>query len=150
MSYLHSKGVLHGDLTGGNVLLVEGDTELSPDRLRAKVADFGLSRSLQVASRLETETYGTVTHMPPELLVDGIMSKAGDVFAFGVLLWWMYTGQHPWDEYRQAQIIYRIATLKETLQCTDETPAGYKELVSWCFEYDRHDRPTFEQVATAL
>lgn len=108
------------DLTGGNVLLVEGDTELSPDRLRAKVhllphyscsrrlfmgrntvinpavilparvpqcacrcgrlacnhgelaignlprmqvADFGLSRSLQVASRLETETYGTVTHM---------------------------------------------------------------------------------------
>lgn len=44
----------------------------------------------------------------------------------------------------------QIATLKETLQCTDETPAGYKELVSWCFEYDRHDRPTFEQVATAL
>ena len=29
---------------------------------------------------------GTVTHMPPELLMDGILTKAADVYAFGVLL----------------------------------------------------------------
>ena len=29
---------------------------------------------------------GTVTHMPPELLMNGILTKAADVYAFGVLL----------------------------------------------------------------
>ena len=52
-----------------------------------QVADFGLSRKLNIQSKLSTETVGTITHMPPELLIDGVMSKAGDVFAFGVLLW---------------------------------------------------------------
>ena len=28
-----------------------------------------------------------VTHMPPELLVHGKLSKAADVYAFGILLW---------------------------------------------------------------
>ena len=28
-----------------------------------------------------------VTHMPPELIVDGKMSKAVDVYAYGVILW---------------------------------------------------------------
>ena len=28
-----------------------------------------------------------VTHMPPELIIDGKMSKSADVYAFGVLLW---------------------------------------------------------------
>ena len=34
-----------------------------------------------------TRTYGTVTHMSPELLLEGRLSKAADVYSFGVLLW---------------------------------------------------------------
>jgi serine/threonine protein kinase len=41
-----------------------------PDGLMAAVADFGLSRALAFGqSHLSTRRYGTVTHMPPELLV---------------------------------------------------------------------------------
>ena len=56
-----------------------------------QVADFGLSRQAS-SSTVDTDTYGTVTHMPPELLMEGKLSKAADVYAFGVLLWEMYTG----------------------------------------------------------
>ena len=33
---------------------------------------------------------GTVPHMPPELLVEGLLTKAGDVWAFGILMWWVH------------------------------------------------------------
>ncbi len=47
---------------------------------------------MQVASRIETTTYGTVTHMPPELLSDGKLSRAADVYSFGVILNEMFCG----------------------------------------------------------
>lgn len=56
-----------------------------------QVADFGLSRQAS-STTVDTDTYGTVTHMPPELLMEGKLTKSADVYAFGVLLWEMYTG----------------------------------------------------------
>ena len=56
-----------------------------------QVADFGLSR--QAGDSVDTDTYGTVTHMPPELLMEGKLTKSADVYAFGVLLWEMFTGE---------------------------------------------------------
>ena len=47
----------------------------APHGFRAKVADFGLARALTAGSRVETRSYGTVTHMPFELLCSGILSK---------------------------------------------------------------------------
>ena len=57
----------------GNVLLTSCDS--TPHGFRAKVSDFGLARNLNIQSKIETRTYGTITHMPLELLCDGIMSK---------------------------------------------------------------------------
>lgn len=47
------------------------------------MADFGLSRTVAGDGFVETYTFGTVTHMPPELLAQGRMSKAADVYSFG-------------------------------------------------------------------
>ena len=78
MAFLHSRGIVHGDLTGGNVLLATDPS--SPNGVVAKVADFGLARAMEVQSKIETRTYGTVTHMPPELLEKGIFSKVTYLF----------------------------------------------------------------------
>eukprot|EP00878_Enallax_costatus_P037059 GHUV01041793.1.p2 GENE.GHUV01041793.1~~GHUV01041793.1.p2 ORF type:complete len:152 (-),score=11.93 GHUV01041793.1:113-568(-) len=40
-----------------------------------------------------TNTVGTMSHMPPELLRYGRMSAAVDLFAFGVMMWELFTGQ---------------------------------------------------------
>lgn len=45
--------------------------------------------STDLCGQVETQTMGTVTHMPPELLMEGLLTKAGDVWAFGVLMWWV-------------------------------------------------------------
>ena len=41
----------------------------------AKVADFGTARALGRQQRVQSEKYGTVTHCPPELLLEGTFSK---------------------------------------------------------------------------
>jgi serine/threonine protein kinase len=51
-----------------------------------QVGDFGLSRFLGV-QQLTTSTCGTVSHMPPELISQGALSKSVDAYSFGVLLW---------------------------------------------------------------
>jgi serine/threonine protein kinase len=70
----------------------------------AKVADFGLARDFSIISRLETRTYGTMTHMAPEVLASDTLSKASDVYSFGVILWEMYTGQRAWASLNFAQV----------------------------------------------
>lgn len=64
-------------LRAGNVLLTSCDSV--PHGFRAKVSDFGLARNLNIQSKIETRTYGTITHMPLELLCDGIMSKVREL-----------------------------------------------------------------------
>ncbi len=70
----------------------------------AKVADFGLARTLSIVSRLEARPYGTMTHMAPEALASDTLSKASDVYSFGVILWELYTGQRAWAGLNFAQV----------------------------------------------
>lgn len=65
-----SKGICRA----GNVLLTSCSS--NPHGFCAKISDFGLARNLDLVSRVETKTTGTVTHMPPEVLSAGIISKA--------------------------------------------------------------------------
>jgi mitogen-activated protein kinase kinase kinase 11 len=84
LAHLHAQNICHGDLKCENVLL-RSDTS-DPEGVTAKVADFGLSRALAVGqSHLSTRRYGTVTHMPPELLSSGKLTVAADVYSFGIM-----------------------------------------------------------------
>ena len=84
MDYLHTVGVVHGDLKGANVLLKSTATD--PRGFMCKLADFGLSRVLDLdMTHISTHTYGTISYMPPELLSQGKMTRACDVYSFGML-----------------------------------------------------------------
>jgi serine/threonine protein kinase len=61
------------DLSGGNVMLTASSSNVHG--FAAKVGDYGLARRLLPGERLKDNDYGTVTHMPPELLLDGAISK---------------------------------------------------------------------------
>jgi serine/threonine protein kinase len=59
MDYLHTMNIIHRDLKPGNVLLT--------DQMRAKIADFGVSRESQGTS---TKTgIGTPAYMAPEMIL---------------------------------------------------------------------------------
>lgn len=56
----------------------------------------------------QTATQGTITHMPPELVRKGLLHKSADVWAFGVLLWEMFSGQRAWAGLSYTQVMQAV------------------------------------------
>lgn len=56
----------------------------------------------------------------------GAMSHAVDVYAFGVVLWELYTAQRAWAGMRQAQIVHTVCSLQQQLEFPYGTPQPYE------------------------
>jgi len=79
-----------------------------------------------------------VTHMPPELLSENRLSKAADVYAFGVILWELFTGERPWQGQRHATIVaQKIRGLSRDLL---QWPPGSNKTVKVGDLYSSHAR----------
>ena len=91
LTYLHSNGILHRDLSSNNVLLIGHEN-------RAKVTDFGMSKLADANLRMTPMTMcpGTLAYMPPEALDDPpVYTNKLDCFSFGVLDIQILTRQFP-------------------------------------------------------
>ncbi|GLI66067.1 hypothetical protein VaNZ11_009786 [Volvox africanus] len=152
LSFLHSKDIVHGDMSAWNVMLCTSGATASVGgrNFVAKIADFGLARHLDIRTKIQTRTYGTLTHMPAETLRDGVISKATDVFSMGVLLWQLYTSSRPWAGLRHGQIIVMVVTQGARLRFPAGCPPAYEELALACMEPDPNHRPPIETVLAKL
>ena len=98
----HDAGILHRDVKPENVLMADDG--------RVKVADFGLSRAINSETQ-HTATggvlIGTVSYLSPELVVAGKADARADVYAAGVLIYEMLTGQKPHQAENPIQVAYK-------------------------------------------
>jgi serine/threonine protein kinase len=85
---IHRAGVVHGDLTPANVLLLADGP---------RVIDFGISGVLEASRPLDGPRYGTAGYVPPEYYgaPAGPPTPAGDVYALGAVLSFALTGATP-------------------------------------------------------
>lgn len=115
MDYLHGAGVVHGDLKSANVLLRSTATDARG--FTCKLGDFGLSRLVDtgVHTHISTKTYGTVTYMPPEMLSKSRLTRAVDVYSFGILMWHLFTCQVPFHAHPRAS---RVTLASQPLCCS--------------------------------
>ncbi len=103
LAYAHSCGVLHRDVKPGNLLL-NADGVL-------RVGDFGLATVLNngESAPLVTQTHdGTLRYMPPERLMKGENSYAGDQYSLGVTLYELLSNRPAFRESEPGKLIHRI------------------------------------------
>jgi eukaryotic-like serine/threonine-protein kinase len=111
LSAAHRTGVIHRDLKPENVMVrVDG---------YVKVLDFGLAKWLPTALRQTGRTatmgvsqpgqiLGTFAYMSPEQIQGQDVDQRSDLFAFGILLYEMLTGRHPWPRPSSVETLHAI------------------------------------------
>jgi len=94
LAYSHARGVVHRDIKPGNIMLTGGPDGALGD---VKIADFGIAR-LENSSMTQVGTMiGTPSYMAPEQLRGEMVDARADLWAVGVVLYQLLTGEKPFD-----------------------------------------------------
>ncbi len=143
----HDKGIVHRDLKPANIMITaEG---------RVKVLDFGLAKleaetgAPDDATQLATEPLtqegrilGTVPYMSPEQLEGKPLDARSDIFALGVILYEMATGQRPFQGDTSVSLISSI--LKDVPRDVDDRrldlPRHFARIIKHCLEKSPEQR----------
>ena len=156
LAAIHQSGYVHHDLKPSNVLLgLDG---------QPRVLDFNLASDLRnTKSRLG----GTLPYMPPEHLnavrhpdAPAQMDARGDVYSFGVILYELLTGTHPFGRFPKARSVRTAADemlarqrqgVRPIRERNPEVSHRLARLVERCLAFEAADRPaTAAAVTTEL
>ena len=161
LSYLHSAASLpiyHRDIKSSNILL--------DGKYRAKVADFGTSRSVAIdQTHLTTLICGTFGYLDPEYFQTSQFTEKSDVYSFGVVLIELLTGEKPVSSTRSEEgrnlSTYFVHSLKEnrlfdildtqvSKVCNKDEVIAIANLAKRCVHLNGKKRPTMTEIMMEL
>ncbi|CAN6912018.1 unnamed protein product [Brassica oleracea] len=162
LSYLHSSAsspIYHRDIKSTNILLDE--------KHRAKVADFGTSRSITIdQTHWTTVVSGTVGYVDPEYYQSSQFTDKSDVYSFGVVLAELITGDKPVvtiqntretislaEHFRHAVKEKRFSDITDARikdDCKPEQVMAVANLAVKCLSSKGNKRPNMREVFTEL
>jgi TM2 domain-containing membrane protein YozV len=128
LSYLHECGIVHRDLKPSNIFYENG---------YVKIGDYGLTKAMSTSHHVShTITVGTVHYMAPEIGA-GKYDRSVDIYALGVLLYEMLTGQLPFLGASPAEILMKHMTALPELEHIDEP---FRRVIRKALAKDPNDR----------
>ncbi|MFT4623256.1 MAG: tetratricopeptide (TPR) repeat protein/tRNA A-37 threonylcarbamoyl transferase component Bud32 [Myxococcota bacterium] len=89
LAYVHERGLVHRDITPGNIMIDGGD--------RVRLMDFGVVKELGADHTMVNTVIGTVAYMAPEQISNAPIDARADLYALGAVLYLMLTGRRPFN-----------------------------------------------------
>jgi serine/threonine protein kinase/Flp pilus assembly protein TadD len=130
----HRAGLIHRDLKPSNIMLTPTG---------AKLMDFGLAKLLnpgaddfRTRSTTAAGIVGTAAYMSPEQALGETVNQRSDLFSFGIILYEMFTGRHPWHQDAVFEVVHAIVH--------DDTPELPSSIQN-CEELERIVRKTLQK-----
>ncbi|KAB2063226.1 hypothetical protein ES319_A10G202300v1 [Gossypium barbadense] len=161
ISYLHSSAsipIYHRDIKSSNILLDE--------KFRAKVSDFGTSRSISIdQTHLTTQVLGTFGYLDPEYFQSSQFTEKSDVYSFGVVIVELLTGKKAISMFgsqeKRGLVSYFMSSMEENhlLDIVDveigkdsqkDEVVAVSQLAKRCLNLDGRYRPTMKEVAMEI
>ncbi len=142
----HRAGIVHRDVKPENVLMADDG--------RVKVADFGLARAISAAASTRTMSSiaGTVSYLSPEQVETGTGDARSDVYAAGILLFELLTGEKPYVGDSPMSVVYQHvhSTVPAPSSRVSGVPEAADRLVEVATRRDPAERPADATALLAL
>ena len=100
LDYAHENGIVHRDIKPANILIDKAGKPF--------LADFGVARMETSTMTGPGTTIGTLSYMSPEQVMGKTVDGRADIFALGVILYELLTGQKPFAGDNLSTIVYKI------------------------------------------
>ncbi|KZO98417.1 kinase-like protein, partial [Calocera viscosa TUFC12733] len=158
LKYVHSQGIVHGDLKANNVLV--------DDQGQPRLMDFGLSFDQEELNKVQTTSsmfYGNCRWLAPERLNPTefnlrpaeARSTSSDVYAFGMVIYEVFSGEVPFYEIPNSMFIPgHVLDGKRPKPLEDVARPGFNgrlwSLLSDCWLGNPRERPSVQAVEVAL
>lgn len=137
----HQLGIVHRDLKPDNVMVVHR----RPDEPVAKVLDFGIAQGALGDSHQDESgvVFGTAEYMPPEQARGELVDARADLYAAGVMLFELLTGQTPFGGETAVEALTRMLTLPppRPTSLVRNIPRPLEQLVLRALEKSPANRP---------
>ena len=155
MVALHEKNIEHRDLKTENCLV-----EVKHGQYRAKIADFGLSKSKALVTHSTSRnSSGTRTHQAPEILLppEGATERSdedrqkSDVYSYGIVMYEVLSRKKPFQELTdETQIAVAVLHGRRPSPIPSDIPPKLVELMEQCWQHDTARRPNFQTIVRKL
>ncbi|TMW66372.1 hypothetical protein Poli38472_004137 [Pythium oligandrum] len=142
LAYLHNHNpiVIHRDLKSQNILL--------DDKMRTKIADFGLSKFRDVGKTMSI--CGSPLWVAPEVLRGEKYGCPCDVYSFSIIVWEALAWGEPYPDLGSSDIMNGVACGNLRPVVPEGTPAPFAHLLEECWMKKQDQRPTFNELIPRL
>ncbi|RHZ61669.1 hypothetical protein Glove_346g167 [Diversispora epigaea] len=145
---IHDKKIIHRDLHSGNILVNGNNRSEYNYNGYPVISDLGFSQPANIDSNLsrESQIYGIIPYMAPELFKNQPYSYASDIYSLGMIMWQMTSGHRPFhDQEHGPKLILDILDGKRP-KITEDTPECWGNLMKRCWHPDPSQRPTILEI----
>lgn len=145
LSRAHHLKIIHRDIKPANILLAEDGTP--------RLTDFGVARVGDSKMTEDGVVVGTFAYLSPEACRGDVLDSRSDIWAFGVVLYEMLTGNMPFEDTQPAALIHNIMTkaVPPIEQIRPDTPVALIDLIYRMLEKGKDARiPRMRMVGAEL
>jgi len=100
LDYAHRHNIVHRDIKPANLMISENDV--------LKITDFGTAKIMRFNATQTAHVIGTPSYMSPEQIKGKQVDGRADIFALGVILYELVTGEKPFPGQNITTVIYKI------------------------------------------